>query len=384
MNISIMLKPASSNCNLRCKYCFYNDLSSHREMPSHGMMSEQTLRATLKKAFDFAGHDRVMLSFQGGEPLLAGKEFFLKLHDIIRELNVNRAPVSIGVQTNGTLIDDEWCRIFKRGGYLVGLSLDGDEVADSLRIDANGNPTFSRALNGAKLMQKYGVDFNILVVLTKQVANRIEPIYRFFKKQNFKHLQFIPMLKPLRVDESGKPISKTTYNEAFPSEQENYSMSAEDYSEFLQKCFAMYLKDCMDGKYTSIRQFDNFVRLAHFECPEQCGMEGHCCHQFVIEGGRRGLSVRLLLPRLLRYGQHQRYRFLCAVKAPRCNRIHKRKYANRGQMQGVQFLSYVPQRLQARAYRPRQMRRLQKVFRLRLAALEKNQLIAKTGNTTYI
>lgn len=232
MNISIMLKPASSNCNLRCKYCFYNDLSSHREMPSHGMMSEKTLRSTLKKAFDFAGHDRVMLSFQGGEPLLAGKEFFLKLHDIIRELNVNRAPVSIGVQTNGTLIDDEWCRIFKRGGYLVGLSLDGDEVADSLRIDANGNPTFSRALNGAKLMQKYGVDFNILVVLTKQVANRIEPIYKFFKKQNFKHLQFIPMLKPLRVDESGKPISKTTYNECFPSEQENYSMSAEDYSEF--------------------------------------------------------------------------------------------------------------------------------------------------------
>ena len=142
MNISIMLKPASSNCNLRCKYCFYNDLSSHREMPSHGMMSEKTLRSTLKKAFDFAGHDRVMLSFQGGEPLLAGKEFFLKLHDIIRELNVNRVPVSIGVQTNGTLIDDEWCRIFKRGGYLVGLSLDGDEVAHSLRIDANGNPTF--------------------------------------------------------------------------------------------------------------------------------------------------------------------------------------------------------------------------------------------------
>lgn len=91
MNISIMLKPASSNCNLRCKYCFYNSLSDCREMPSHGLMSEQTLRATLKKAFDFAGNDRVMLSFQGGEPLLAGKDFFRKLHEIIRELNVNRA-----------------------------------------------------------------------------------------------------------------------------------------------------------------------------------------------------------------------------------------------------------------------------------------------------
>lgn len=70
-----MMKPASSNCNLRCKYCFYNDLSSHREMPSRGIMSQDTLRNILKKAFDFAGDDKVMLSFQGGEPLLAGKEF---------------------------------------------------------------------------------------------------------------------------------------------------------------------------------------------------------------------------------------------------------------------------------------------------------------------
>lgn len=76
MNISIMMKPASSNCNLRCKYCFYNDLSSHREMPSRGIMSQDTLRNILKKAFDFAGNDKVMLSFQGGEPLIAGKEFF--------------------------------------------------------------------------------------------------------------------------------------------------------------------------------------------------------------------------------------------------------------------------------------------------------------------
>lgn len=284
MNISIMLKPASSNCNLRCKYCFYNSLSSCREMPSRGIMSEDTLREVLKKAFAFAGNDRVMLSFQGGEPLIAGKDFFRKLHEIIRELNIKHCPVSIGVQTNGTLIDDEWCAIFKRGGYLVGLSLDGDKIANQKRIDANGDETFDRVLNSAKLLQKYGVNFNILTVLTKQVAERIVPIYKFFKKQGFKHLQFIPMLKPLKLDENGKPISTHTYSEPFPSEEENYSMSANDYSDFLQKAFSLYLKDFIDGKYTSIRQFDNFVRLAHFETPELCGMEGHCCHQFVIEG----------------------------------------------------------------------------------------------------
>lgn len=284
MNISIMLKPASSNCNLRCKYCFYHSLSECREMPSRGIMSEDTLREVLKKAFDFAGNDHVMLSFQGGEPLIAGKEFFVKLHQIVRELNVSRAPVHIGVQTNGTLIDEEWCSIFKRGGYLIGLSLDGDEESNRLRIDANGQPTFERVLQSAKLLQKYGVEFNILTVLTKQVANRIDDIYAFFKKQGFKHLQFIPMLKPLRLDASGQPISTATYAEPFPSESENYSMSSEDYFEFLQKCFAHYTKDFARGNYTSVRQFDNFVRLAHFENAEQCGMEGHCCHQFVIEG----------------------------------------------------------------------------------------------------
>ena len=279
-----MMKPASSNCNLRCKYCFYNDLSSHREMPSRGIMSQDTLRNILKKAFDFAGDDKVMLSFQGGEPLLAGKEFFKTVHALIRELNVRKCPVYIGIQTNGTLIDDEWCGIFKRGGYLVGLSLDGDEIADSLRIDANGEPTFQRVLAAAKLMQKHGVEFNILTVLTKQVAQRIDRIYAFFKKQGFRHLQFIPMLKPLRLDENGKPICACEYSTPFPSEEENYVMSGEDYAYFLKKCFSLYLKDFVDGKYTSIRQFDNFVRLAHHEIPEQCGMDGHCCHQFVIEG----------------------------------------------------------------------------------------------------
>ena len=249
------MKPASSNCNLRCKYCFYNDLSSHREMPSRGIMSQDTLRNVLKKAFDFAGDDKVMLSFQGGEPLLAGKEFFKDVHAIIRELNVRKCPVYIGIQTNGTLIDDEWCGIFKRGGYLVGLSLDGDEIADSLRIDANGEPTFQRVLAAAKLMQKHGVEFNVLTVLTKQVAQRIDRIYAFFKKQGFRHLQFIPMLKPLRLDQNGKPISACEYSTPFPSEDENYVMSGEDYAYFLKKCFSLYLRTA------SIRPFANSTIL---------------------------------------------------------------------------------------------------------------------------
>ena len=95
-------KPASSLCNMRCKYCFYHSLAAQRSAPSHGMMSEETLKNVITKALDYADGAPVALSFQGGEPLLAGKGFFVKAEELIRTLNVKRSPVSVGVQTNGT------------------------------------------------------------------------------------------------------------------------------------------------------------------------------------------------------------------------------------------------------------------------------------------
>ena len=97
-----MFKPSSSLCNMRCEYCFYHSLSALRELPYRGMMSERTLSAALGKIFDYADGGPVSLSFQGGEPLLSGKDFFRAAARLIAELNVKRSPVSVGVQTNGT------------------------------------------------------------------------------------------------------------------------------------------------------------------------------------------------------------------------------------------------------------------------------------------
>ncbi|MEG2450260.1 MAG: radical SAM protein [Clostridia bacterium] len=346
--ISIMLKPASSLCNMRCKYCFYHSLAENRTVPAHDIMTEATLTDILQKAFAFANGASVMISFQGGEPLLAGKDFFKRVHYLIVTLNLKKSPVFLGLQTNGTLIDEEWCEIFRRGHYLIGLSLDGDAAANSLRIDANGNPTFQKVYASAKLMQKSKVNFNILVVLTKQISERITTIYTFFRKNNFKHLQFIPCLRPLTLDENGKAVNAPSYGcggEANPAdnkiteadktattdkittndlsqadgsakneisngvngalssnanadcatenvaeveaqdteEEVDFYLNTKDYENFLIKCFTLYTKDYIDGRYTSIRMFDNFVKLANSQRAEQCGMNGHCCHQFVIE-----------------------------------------------------------------------------------------------------
>lgn len=265
--ISIMIKPASSTCNMRCKYCFYNDVAKNRETPSHGAMSLQTAETVVKKAFAYADGNPVWFNFQGGEPLLAGKTFFRATLNLISRANIKNSPVFLGIQTNGTLIDDEWCEIFKTNDFLVGLSLDGDETANVNRVDKDGNPTFQKVVAAAKLLQKHNVNFNILTVLTKDVAMRIGKIYPFFTSQGFKRLQFIPCLKPL----SGEV------------ENPDFYLDEKSYALFLLSAFALYQKDMANGYYTSIRQFDNFVRLAHFERAEQCGMNGHCTHQFVIE-----------------------------------------------------------------------------------------------------
>ncbi len=283
--VSLMIKPASSNCNLRCKYCFYHDLASCREMPSHGMMTLTTLEDILKKAFEFADGSMVMISFQGGEPLLAGKDFFRGFAAMLPRLNTKRSAVHVGVQTNGTLIDEEWCDIFLKNRYLVGLSLDGDAVTNVLRIDAKGEDTFDRVYSAAKMLQAKKVDFNILTVITKPVVDNISRVYSFFRKNKFKHLQFIPCLKPLGMPKADTPES--FYENGDEAENmmnaEDFHINAEDYEIFLKKAFSLYTRDYIDGRYTSIRLFDNFVRLAHSQRAEQCGMNGHCTHQYVIE-----------------------------------------------------------------------------------------------------
>ncbi|MBQ9107360.1 MAG: SPASM domain-containing protein [Clostridia bacterium] len=283
--VSLMIKPASSNCNLRCKYCFYHDLASCREMPSHGMMTLTTLEDILKKAFEFADGSMVMISFQGGEPLLSGKDFFRGFAAMLPRLNTKRSAVHVGVQTNGTLIDEEWCDIFLKNRYLVGLSLDGDAVTNVLRIDAKGEDTFDRVYSAAKMLQAKKVDFNILTVITKPVVDNISRVYSFFRKNKFKHLQFIPCLKPLGMPKADTPES--FYENGDEAENmmnaEDFHINADDYEIFLKKAFSLYTRDYIDGRYTSIRLFDNFVRLAHSQRAEQCGMNGHCTHQYVIE-----------------------------------------------------------------------------------------------------
>lgn len=265
--LSIMIKPASSLCNMRCKYCFYHDVTDHRDVKSFGMMSEETAENLIEKALSFANGESITFAFQGGEPTLRGIEFFDFFCKKVKELNKKKSPVYFGLQTNGTLIDNEWAKFFKDNNFLIGLSLDGDFENNAFRVDEKEQNTFYKATKAAEIFTKHGVDFNILTVLTGKCAENIDSILSYFKKQGFRYLQFIPCLRPFGDN----------------TESELY-MTPEQYKYFLIHGFNAYVKDYVRGEYTSVRYFDNLVHLYSGNPTEQCGMCGHCMHQFVAEG----------------------------------------------------------------------------------------------------
>ena len=265
--LSIMIKPASSLCNFRCEYCFYHNVSDIREVHSFGIMAEETSENIIKKALEFANGESVSFAFQGGEPLLAGLSYFKHFVNFTKKENESGSTVYFSLQTNGTLITPEWAEFFAENKFLIGLSLDGDFQNNSFRKDEKGQNTFYKILKAAEILKSHNVDFNILTVLTGRCADNIDTVYKFFRQKGFRYLQFIPCLRPFG-DKTESPLYMTN----------------EQYGTFLIKCFNYYVKDYVRGDYTSIRWFDNIVHQFLGNPTEQCGMCGHCMHQFVAEG----------------------------------------------------------------------------------------------------
>lgn len=144
--INLLIKPASSLCNMRCHYCFYADEAANREIPSMGVMSETTAELLVTRALAAAGmQGGVGFTFQGGEPTIAGKQFFRAFIEIVKRLNTGNVSVNYRIQTNGLAIDEEWVSFFAKNDFLVGISVDGDKTLhDEFRVDTAGKGTWTR------------------------------------------------------------------------------------------------------------------------------------------------------------------------------------------------------------------------------------------------
>jgi uncharacterized protein len=267
-NLCIMIKPASSLCNLRCRYCFYRDIASKREHDNLGLMSETTLETLVRETLDWS--DQVCtFAFQGGEPTLAGLDFYQKLIRLQTKYNTRQIRIQNTIQTNGFSLDQDWAAFLHDNQFLVGLSLDGPaEIHNLNRVDDSQNGSFNRVMASTELLTRNQVEFNILCVVTGRSARSPEKIYRFFRSRGFRYLQFIPCLEPIQFQRGKTP----------------FHLSPESYGEFLCRLFDLWYEDLMLGKYTSIRLFDNLVHMINGRKPEACEMSGQCSINLVVEG----------------------------------------------------------------------------------------------------
>ena len=266
--ISVMIKPSSGMCNMSCDYCFYRDETQKRSQESYGFMSEKTLKNVIRKTM-LRAEGMISYAFQGGEPTLRGLAFFQKVVEYQNQYNKNKIQVHNALQTNGLLIDEDWCRFLKENHFLVGVSLDGTkEIHDTYRhTRKEGGPTFDLVCSAIRLMESYGVDFNILTVVNQAAAENIQEIYSFYRQKKWNYQQYIACLDPL--DE--------------PHGQNEYSLPPEQYGQFLIRLFRLWYKDWKKGRQPYIRQFENYIGILLGHFPEACDQRGTCSIQNVVE-----------------------------------------------------------------------------------------------------
>ena len=266
--LSLLIKPASGSCNMRCKYCFYADETQNRETALLGRMTPETLHTLVDKALAY-GDGECTFAFQGGEPTLVGLDFFRDLTDYVaRHPNPKRIRVHYAFQTNGYALDEAWAAWFAENHVLVGVSLDGPkEVHDRYRVDAAGKGTYNRVIASIRLLEKHHVDYNILTVVTAANARRARQLYDYFKKNGYRYQQYIECLDPIGEVPGGH----------------DYSLTPERYEVFLKALFDAWYLDMKAGRYVYNRYFENLMMIFAGQGPESCNMRGVCGAQWVIE-----------------------------------------------------------------------------------------------------
>jgi uncharacterized protein len=252
---------------MRCRYCFYYDIGEHRQTHSYGIMTSGTMDRIIGNVYkDLDGKDEITFAFQGGEPSLAGLEWFKQFTEKVSARNRD-VKVNYALQTNGLLIDKAWAEFLNKNNFLVGLSMDGGEkIHNNNRPDASGEGTFARCLESKALLEKYKVEYNILCVLTNELAAEPDKVWRFIQNKKIKFIQFIPCLEGL--------------DEQRPSP---FALKPARFASFYSRLYYRWMKELESGSYISVKFFDDTANYFLKGLPTACGIDGRCHPQYVVE-----------------------------------------------------------------------------------------------------
>ncbi len=260
--LTMMIKPASAACNLRCDYCFYFDEVANRKEGVRPFMSDEVTDSIIKKSL--AEAKECSFVFQGGEPSLAGLPFFERFVSQVERFRFPDSTVHYAFQTNGLNLDRTWAQFFKAHDVLVGVSFDGTcRIHDLHRLDTQGKGSGRRVLSSIQMLQAEGVAFNVLSVVTNELAQNAELVYSYLVNHGIRYHQYIPCMDPLQ---GGKTF-----------------LSPSVYATFLKQLFDLWFASYQQGQPVSIRFFDNLVGMVLGYPPESCDMAGVCSPGYVVE-----------------------------------------------------------------------------------------------------
>ena len=275
----VMLKPASAHCNLACKYCYYLEKNKLYPTAQRHLMSDEMLEQFTREYIEAQTMNQVLFTWHGGEPLLRSIDFYRKALSLQQKYAGGRRIDNV-IQTNGTLLTDEWCEFFAQNHWLVGISIDGPQPDhDHYRLTAAGKPSWQKVMQGIKLLKKHGVEWNAMAVVNAYNVNHPLEFYRFFKENGCQFLQFTPIVERLTRHEDGRTLASLADKNEIPLSEA--SVTPEQWGYFLCAIFDEWVRKDVGKIFVEI--FDCTLANWMGISPGICAYSKECGHAGVME-----------------------------------------------------------------------------------------------------
>lgn len=275
----VMLKPAGAHCNLACKYCYYLEKNKLYPTAQRHLMSDEMLEQFTREYIEAQTMSQVLFTWHGGEPLLRSIDFYRKALSLQQKYAGGRRIDNV-IQTNGTLLTDEWCEFFAQNHWLVGISIDGPQpYHDHYRLTAAGKPSWKKVMQGIKLLKKHGVEWNAMAVVNAYNVNHPLEFYRFFKENGCQFLQFTPIVERLTRHEDGRTLASLADKNEIPLSEA--SVTPEQWGYFLCAIFDEWVRKDVGKIFVEI--FDCTLANWMGVSPGICAYSKECGHAGVME-----------------------------------------------------------------------------------------------------
>lgn len=275
----VMLKPAGAHCNLACKYCYYLEKNNLYQNSHRHLMSDEMLEQFTREYIEAQTMPQVLFTWHGGEPLMRSIDFYKKALALQKKYAHGKQIDNV-IQTNGTLLTDEWCEFFAKNHWLVGISVDGpQEYHDHYRVTPDGKPSWEKVMQGISLLKKHRVEWNAMAVVNAYNAEHPLEFYHFFRDNGCQYLQFTPIVERLTEHEDGRTLASLADDREIPLA--DASVTPQQWGNFLCTIFNDWVRH--DVGKTFVEIFDCTLANWMGVLPGICAYSKECGHAGVME-----------------------------------------------------------------------------------------------------